>query len=724
MALSPENNWVEVLENLPSYKEYEKFDKVDIKNENSNHCNNLGSKDEGDKTFCKQIVQNVSQLSALENDQKIKNSCYYFQHWFFDNIAKKYYDGNEWGNNYSVAKELYNIISTIAPLSSKMAPCKCYESGSPDDWKKEKYLHDYFENHQDIKCSNSGKDRCEKYIQYVTYINNLYQEKEYKCCDGDELDEEGFCESYFKCENMYNPKNLLIKLQKELQSLGKEPEVPREGGAVEAGRAPVSGGEEREKKTHEDEVSAETTGKESKEKLVAGEVPKEKGADSPAQSKELELAEKRTEAPREGGARAVEAGKALGSGGEEREKKTHEDEVSAEATGKESKEKLVAGEVPKEKGADSPAQSVPEKDIHAQPDVTEPAGAKLGGLESREEHPASAKTVGEKPPAEKPLAQESGGAIPAPSEGAPAKPVATKPPAAAKEDEVTGKATGKESKEKLVAGEVPKEKEADSLAQSAAEKSIPAKSTVPESVGAKPGGSESREKEPASAKLVGKKPPEENPRAPESGGAIPTPSEGAPAKPVATKPPADVTEPAGAKLGGLESREEHPASAKTVGEKPPAEKPLAQESGGAIPAPSEGAPAKPVATKPPAARPVAVESETVTPARAESEAALVPPPIESFEQGSNVISSHNTEPASNALPLTIADTPNILGTTHEELDSNFFRNVIMAIAVLGTIFFLFYYNRSSRLESSLLYVSVFKIGIKFTQKKTEKGKNI
>ncbi|VUZ99842.1 PIR protein, partial [Plasmodium vivax] len=185
MALSPEKNWVEVLQNLPSYKEYEKLDKVDIKNENSSHCNDLGSTDEGDKTLCKKIVQNLNQLSALKDDENLDNSCYYFQHWFFDNIAKKYYDGDERGNNYPVAEKLYNIVSEITPVSSKMEPCKCYESGYPDVWKEEKHLHDYFENHKDIKCNDSDKSKCEKYIQYVTYINTLFQEKVDKCCDGE-----------------------------------------------------------------------------------------------------------------------------------------------------------------------------------------------------------------------------------------------------------------------------------------------------------------------------------------------------------------------------------------------------------------------------------------------------------------------------------------------------------------------------------------------------------
>ncbi|KNA01710.1 hypothetical protein PVNG_04736 [Plasmodium vivax North Korean] len=496
MALSPEKNWVEVLQNLPSYKEYDKFDKVDIKNENSNHCNNLGSKDEGDKTFCKQIVQNLNQLSVLKYDQKIKNSCYYFQHWFYDNIAKKYYNGNKRGNNYAVAEKLFNIVSEFTPVFSRMEPCKCYEPGSPDDWKKEKYLHDYFENHQHMNCSNSGKDGCKKYIQYVTYINTLFPDKDYKCCEG-ELIEEEFCGPYFRCESTYNPKDLLTKLQKE-----------------------------------------------------------------------LELAEKRTDAPREGGVRAVEAVKAPGGGGEEGEKKAKEDEVTAEATGKESKEKLVDGEVPKEKGADSLAQSSQEKNVAVKPTVPESVGSKSGGLETRNEKAALAKTVGEKPPAEKSVAAE---------------PAAIKPP---------------------VAGPV-----------------------VAESERAKPEA----------------------------------------AKPVAVKPKETVSE------EGSAEREEAEGEANE------------EES-------SEGLTVEEVTTE---------DLVTEMTSTMQNEEALGPQPIESAEQGVPAISSHNTEPASNALPLRIADSPNTLGTAHEGLDSNFFRNVIMAIAVLGTIFFLFYYNRSSRLESSL-----------------------
>ncbi|CAI7721639.1 Plasmodium vivax Vir protein, putative [Plasmodium vivax] len=40
-------------------------------------------------------------------------------------------------------------------------------------------------------------------------------------------------------------------------------------------------------------------------------------------------------------------------------------------------------------------------------------------------------------------------------------------------------------------------------------------------------------------------------------------------------------------------------------------------------------------------------------------------------------------------------------TLYDKLDSNTVKNIVMAAAVLGIIFFLFYYNRSSRIESSI-----------------------
>ncbi|CAG9480081.1 unnamed protein product [Plasmodium vivax] len=48
---------------------------------------------------------------------------------------------------------------------------------------------------------------------------------------------------------------------------------------------------------------------------------------------------------------------------------------------------------------------------------------------------------------------------------------------------------------------------------------------------------------------------------------------------------------------------------------------------------------------------------------------------------------------------TMVDASSTLESVSDKLDSNFYRNIIMATAILGTIFFLFYYNMSSGLKS-------------------------
>ncbi|VUZ96662.1 PIR protein [Plasmodium vivax] len=436
MAASTGNSWDEALLHLPAYQKYKEFDSVDISKETTSQCNNLGSNEESDKTLCKKVAQNLTKLSTLKGDE-LKNSCYYFQHWFYEQIAKTYYDGKDKNKKYHIGEQLFDIISLYILKNSKLEPCRCNVFGKPEDWKEEKYLHTYFENHQDINCSNSSKDRCEKYIKYVTYIDSLFPEKEDKCCDGEELIEYVFCDPYFKCESTYNPKDLLKKLQKELQSLGKEPEVPRDGG---------TGG--------------------------------------------VEL------------------------------------------------------------------------DAKAKPGTAVSEGAGSGVLK-----PAAAKPAPVKPAQAKPV---------------PAKPVAAKP-----------------------------------LATKSA-------------------------------------PPERAPEAPE-------PKRSQPEIPAREVPEQAVVETADT----LQHEESFSP--------PPMESP---------------------------AREVPEQAVVETADTLQHEESFSPPPMESSEQSVQEVSSYTTELASSGVPLTNADALSTLGTTHEELDSNFFRNVIMAIAVLGTIFFLFYYNRSARLESN------------------------
>ncbi|VVA00345.1 PIR protein, partial [Plasmodium vivax] len=72
--------------------------------------------------------------------------------------------------------------------------------------------------------------------------------------------------------------------------------------------------------------------------------------------------------------------------------------------------------------------------------------------------------------------------------------------------------------------------------------------------------------------------------------------------------------------------------------------------------------------------------------------------------GSHVQNAHAAVPPTlqirdNTEHGTMPDTSSTLENVSDKLDSNFYRNIIMAAAILGTIFFLFYYNMSSGLKS-------------------------
>ncbi|KMZ90584.1 hypothetical protein PVMG_05731 [Plasmodium vivax Mauritania I] len=62
--------------------------------------------------------------------------------------------------------------------------------------------------------------------------------------------------------------------------------------------------------------------------------------------------------------------------------------------------------------------------------------------------------------------------------------------------------------------------------------------------------------------------------------------------------------------------------------------------------------------------------------------------------------SYTSEIKSDPAPVPLGNSPSNLKGEPDKMGSNIIRNIIMGTAILGTIFFLFYYNLSSRLKSS------------------------
>ncbi|GAB69669.1 CYIR protein, partial [Plasmodium cynomolgi strain B] len=230
------------LEKLPSYEEYKKWDDIDIKGYSDNYCeNDLKSTKEEDKTFCYKVSKHLKRLSGLSDNDR-KHGCFYFQYWFLDQLRKRYSSDNKF-NNKPVSDKLFDIVADIIKKRySNLGFCQCNQIFLfPKDWKEEKDLYDYFENHKDIKCNDSDKSKCEKYVKYVTYIKTLYEQNYERCCDNEWSEEP--CKPYFKCEDTFSPQKLLNQLATELQKLGEKQEAPRdkgtEGVAVDAAAKPA-----------------------------------------------------------------------------------------------------------------------------------------------------------------------------------------------------------------------------------------------------------------------------------------------------------------------------------------------------------------------------------------------------------------------------------------------------------------------------------------------------
>ncbi|KMZ96176.1 hypothetical protein PVNG_06349, partial [Plasmodium vivax North Korean] len=64
------------------------------------------------------------------------------------------------------------------------------------------------------------------------------------------------------------------------------------------------------------------------------------------------------------------------------------------------------------------------------------------------------------------------------------------------------------------------------------------------------------------------------------------------------------------------------------------------------------------------------------------------------------VPAYTSEIKSDPAPVPLANSPSNLESESDKMGSNLIRNIIMGTAILGTIFFLFYYNMSSRLKSS------------------------
>ncbi|GAW84485.1 variable surface protein [Plasmodium gonderi] len=227
----------DVLPGLPGYVKYKEFNNYANISDETVICNNHGINEAEALKFCRKVEHILRELQNIDNTSTWTERCYYFQHWFYDQIRRRFNGEGKYINSTGISVKLFNAVKEINDKVLKRKPCACYPHYEVNDLKETKDLHDYFKNYSNIDCKSNDKNKCQTFYNYVNYIYKIYQKyiDEYgpDCCWGGEVDQD--CQSYFVCKSEFNPKYLLTQLQQEIDRLNtfNSLEINVEGGTLQ-----------------------------------------------------------------------------------------------------------------------------------------------------------------------------------------------------------------------------------------------------------------------------------------------------------------------------------------------------------------------------------------------------------------------------------------------------------------------------------------------------------
>ncbi|KMZ82827.1 hypothetical protein PVIIG_03642 [Plasmodium vivax India VII] len=252
------------LKELPSSKIYDELSKDENDTTYDKYCKDKfnSNQQKTDLTnLCKKIARNVkTKLSSIKEKEKNYNDrCLYFNYWTYEEIRKIYSNNANYIYNIptftiilNALQDIYNeITNDEVGIKSKALndqinkiikeskdgkeknpglkintliknfkltedePCLYNVVCGLGECKEMKDLFDYFKNYDYIINCNISTDRrkYQKYCEYVTYINELYDDYIGECCtyfmNSAHVDR---CPKFFKCDEKYNPYNLYSKL--------------------------------------------------------------------------------------------------------------------------------------------------------------------------------------------------------------------------------------------------------------------------------------------------------------------------------------------------------------------------------------------------------------------------------------------------------------------------------------------------------------------------------
>ncbi|GAW80429.1 variable surface protein [Plasmodium gonderi] len=180
----------------------EAIDNKILKNNNKKACNDI----------CNGLIKSTI---ILKNENDFRNHCSYLSFWVYETLWK--IDTTNSVLDPCASDILQRLIFRISYKNLAMQkPCYFYLYGTFEEWKKMKYLHDYFKNHQHIMNNVSYTDSKSKYCEYVTSIVPLYKDYLRHCCTYFyHKDYWDHCPMFFNCDTTYSPYVLLKNLNCE-----------------------------------------------------------------------------------------------------------------------------------------------------------------------------------------------------------------------------------------------------------------------------------------------------------------------------------------------------------------------------------------------------------------------------------------------------------------------------------------------------------------------------
>ncbi|SBS90367.1 PIR Superfamily Protein [Plasmodium ovale curtisi] len=204
-----------IVKKLTAYNIYEQLSLPEDDNIYDLYCKDVNTFDntyKGIKSLCAKVLRNLTQPPTVIKGLNSEDRCSYFTYWLYDEIWKIIKNDQNHNSHIPTFTKLIDVVYKIN-RELHIIDCNITVDFNFSEWKKKKYLHDYFKNYNNLLRKDScNNNECQNYCKYVKYIKTLYEQDKEECCYfyysfGDE------CPEYLKCDESYNPDNILSKLK-------------------------------------------------------------------------------------------------------------------------------------------------------------------------------------------------------------------------------------------------------------------------------------------------------------------------------------------------------------------------------------------------------------------------------------------------------------------------------------------------------------------------------